>query len=143
MRPHVVLPHGLAERHHRPMLRCRWRLCCLDVLPWQLHWLWHCLQCWHFVEVNRLMLWRLRKLVCYRHVVFLLLRCWKTKLKHHLLYYTGCTEIYSRLYAKLVTILGLHHFYSKVTGARMPSSLGLVSIAHDSLVCLRTTPCAQ
>jgi hypothetical protein len=24
-----------------------------------------------------------------------------------------------------------------------PSSLGLVSIAHDSLVCLRATPCEQ
>jgi hypothetical protein len=49
----------------------------------------------------------------------------ETKLMHNLIC-TGSTEIYSRFYIKLVPILALYQFYSKVTGllscAQMHSS---------------------
>ena len=79
------------------------------------------------VEDNRRMLWRLRKLACHRHVVFLsllenegyiisLISYFGELAKKHNLLCTGSTEIYSKLSTKLVPILALYQFYSEVTG---------------------------
>jgi hypothetical protein len=67
-------------------------------------------------EDNRMMVWRLRKLACHRHVVFLPLlenegyifcpiSYFGELAKKHNLLCTGSTEIYRKLYTKLVPIL--------------------------------------